>query len=124
MTKITKAQVVRAAKEAVARTPDAVNPYVRPLGGSIACMYHTGRGKNVKRCIAGQIGWDLGLPTPEAMEGDIEDVAGEGGTWEGRFTPGAVAYLLRLQEAADGEWGKRPIPWGEIPRIVVAGRRS
>lgn len=121
MTKITKAQVVEAAKAVVARAPETVNPKT-VRDGRIRCLYHAGRGASIKRCIAGQVGWDLGLPTPPAYAGSVADLTVEGGVWEGWLTPGAVQYLQSLQQAADGEVGYSPLAWGEIPRHIVAGR--
>lgn len=121
MTKITKAQAIEAAKAVIAAAPNTVNPNTR-VDGRIRCLYHTGRGASIKRCIAGQIGWNLGLPTPDANDGSVADLTAEGGVWEGLLTPAAVDYLLALQQSADGDYYRQPRAWGDIPRHVVTDR--
>jgi hypothetical protein len=126
-TPITKAQVVKALREAISRTPDAINPsdgYATPFTG---CVYHTGRGKNIRRCLIGQIGFDLGLPTPSAEAAgvgslcDPEDRWGDGeNIWRGRFTPGAVDLMSTVQAFADGnadnDYTSRP--WREVRNLL------
>ncbi len=120
MTKITKAIAMREVKRLVKEHPDTRNP--TNVNG--ACLYFKGRGNTTRRCIAGQMGWNLGLPTPKADEGMVDQVAGPGGTWAGLLTVSAVDYLVEVQDAADGTRINqgRPLSWGEIPKDVLNGR--
>jgi hypothetical protein len=115
---ITKTEVQRVVKQIVAENPDAVNPTVR---GTRTCLYHKGRGRNIRRCIIGQAAFELGLPTPAADYGAVSDVAWDG-VWKNRFTDAALNYAENVQLAADGQYGADPIPWGKIPKSVINGR--
>lgn len=126
MTKITKAQAVAAVRSAIVTNPDAINPMDID---SEACVYHQGRGRNLKRCLVGQIGYDLRLPTPHADAGPVSDlVADDGqysvrGVWFGLFTESAAQYLSDVQASADGANNLgNPRLWGEIPKSIVSGR--
>jgi hypothetical protein len=116
-TKITKAEVKQVIKRIVRQNPDAVNP---TAGDGTSCVYHIGRGRNTRRCLIGQLGWELGLPTPKSIAGSAGSLA-EFGVWKGLFTPGAADYMTRLQQVADGGIGHPPIPWGQIPASVLNG---
>lgn len=117
MTKITKAQVKQAIKRIVAENPDTVNP---TIDEGRSCVYHVGRGRNTRRCLIGQLGYELGLPTPKAIAGSAGSLA-EYGVWKGLFTPGAVDFMLRVQGVADGDYASGPTPWGQIPKSVLNG---
>lgn len=118
---ITKARAVAEIKRLVAENPDRVNPMEDGI-----CLYHKGRGRNITRCIVGQLGYDLGLPTPLAEEGYVDEVVSLG-TWKGLFTPAATEYLSAVQTSADvgpNVISYYPVPrrWGEIPKSVINGR--
>lgn len=127
MSKITKAQVTKAIRAAISRTPDAINP-----DDDFTCVYHQGRGKNVRRCIIGQIGHDLCLPQPDAQAAGVESLCGvgdyyedetDGGLWLDRFTPGAIELMAKAQRFADathvdGARLTRRRPWREIRSIL------
>jgi hypothetical protein len=114
---ITKSQVRTEIKRIIAENPDAVNPSAGRM-----CLYHKGRGRNIRRCIIGKLGFDLGLPTPTPYgDGPVDCVAGPGGLWANRFTSSALDYMSVLQAVADGDSksGLGPRPWGEIPKEVL-----
>lgn len=109
---ITLAEVRKELKRIAADNPDAVNPTGFSGHGSPTCLYHKGRGRNISRCIIGQMGYNMGLPTPAAEAGGVDDVAEYGGVWTGMFTPKAVEYMVDVQAMADGV--DAPIPWGQV----------
>ena len=108
---ITKAEVRKTLKRIAAENPDTVNP---TDGGS--CLYHRGRGNNIRRCIIGEMGWRLGLPTPKADAGGVYYVVDDDGVWGGRFTIAAEKYMSEVQFRADGDHRSNfvPIPWGQV----------
>ena len=124
MKPITKAEVIKALRAAIARTPDAINPtddLPRPNGG---CVYHKGRGRNIRRCIIGQVGFDLGLPTPDAEATSVAGLCSDDNyfgenIWADRFTPAAVKLMVDVQDVADGggriDW--EPVPWRNLRAI-------
>lgn len=114
---ITAAQVRTALRDLIKNKPDTVNPM--RVDDDI-CAYHRGRGANIRRCIAGQIGYDFGLPTPKAnadgvimLTADTEDQGEDQGIWANRFTPRARQLLHGAQLEADG-YGRGPAPWGSL----------
>ena len=110
---ITKAEVRQEIRKIKAEMPDNVNPMRLGSFGHKMCLYHQGRGANIKRCLIGQLAWNLGLPTPIPEAGGAADVA-DYGVWKGLFTEAAKNYLADLQDQADGSCGSDPIPWGQV----------
>lgn len=109
---ITKAEVREALRKLKRENPDTVNPHIVNPWGSNICLYHKGRGRNIRRCLIGQMAYDMGLPTPTAEAGGADDVATEG-VWAGRFTDAAAAYMWEVQKQADGG-SFAPLPWGKV----------
>lgn len=129
---ITKSVVLDTIRDIITEMPDRVNPVDRYVG---ACMYHQGRGRNLKRCLVGEVGYRLNLPTPDPHAGSVldltasplhdDDAKNATGVWHGRFTDAAAAVLLQAQAFADAdnesEWDDelgRSIPaparWGDL----------
>jgi hypothetical protein len=110
---ITKTQLRDVLRQIKAEHPERVNPF-NEYG---SCLYHKGRGRNITRCLVGEIGYRLGLPTPKAEEGTVEDVIHPdlGGAWSKiAFTDAAINYLSSVQGQADGDYGEPPLPWGKV----------
>lgn len=114
---ITKATVQAELRRIRRENPDTVNPYRENSWGDKTCLYHQGRGRNIRRCLIGQLGFNLGLPTPRADFGNVTDLVEDEpefeGPWAGRFTQAAVEYMTDVQYQADG-YGPDPLPWGQV----------
>jgi hypothetical protein len=110
---ITKAQVRDELRRIKAEMPDTVNPVD---DDGMSCVYHKGRGRNISRCMIGQLGWNFGLPTPDAYASNAKSlVVDHDGPWEGRFTEAAAQYMFDVQIQADsGGLGGDPLPWGKV----------
>jgi hypothetical protein len=124
MKPITKAQAIKAIRDAINRTPDAVNPSDGLPIGLGGCVYHKGRGANIKRCLIGQVGFDLGLPTPDAEATSVTGLCIDDGftgkaIWAERFTPAAVLLMDTAQQFADGAGNEfTPRPWREVRSVL------
>jgi hypothetical protein len=110
---ISKATVQAELRRIKKERPDAVNPTRIDAFGYTSCLYHQGRGRNIKRCIIGQMAYDMGLPTPDPIAGPVDEVAYEGGVWDGLFTDAAVQFMTAVQRQADGD-GDNLVPWGKV----------
>lgn len=127
---ITREQVLSALRTLIRTQPDTVNPLREGEGPDGVCAYFRGRGRNIRRCIGGQIGYDFGLPTPPAGGDRIvalcgldtltasEDTPGFG-LWEGRLTPSAASLLNAAQALADGGWKHPPQRWGDLTIAAI-----
>jgi hypothetical protein len=94
---ITKAEVRKALRHLIVTQPDTRNP--KRVNDPNVCAYHRGRGANIKRCIAGQIGYDFGLPIPSANAGAVGQITGEDAVWGGRFTLTAIEQKIAVGDA-------------------------
>lgn len=112
MKTFTKNEVKRVIKQIIAANPHMTNP----VDDKDRCVYHRGRGNNIRRCIIGKMGWELGLPTPVADAGLVGELA-SAGLWRDRFTDAAVRYMADVQEEADGY----RCTWGDISKEVLNG---
>jgi hypothetical protein len=110
---ITKATVQKELRRIKRENPDALNPMDADKN---SCLYHKGRGRNIRRCIIGQLGYELGLPTPPADLGGVSKLTEDGGPWEGLFTEAAVDYMSDVQWDADGDYASKYMakPWGTV----------
>lgn len=103
--------VRRQLREIMAANPDNINP-----SDGISCLYHQGRGRNIRRCLIGQWAWEQGFKTPAADEGDASELVADLWSNEAEFTPAAVSVLFAYQGRAD-DWGTpepSPVPWGSL----------
>lgn len=107
--------VERQIKAMIRRNPDNINP----TNGD-ACLYHEGRGRNIKRCIIGQWGYEQGFRTPDPTGGPAEDVVSNVWSKQADFDQDAVALMDEFQRRADGDslqgghWVINPVPWKEL----------
>lgn len=104
----TKALVERQIRAIIRRNPDNVNPT-----DGLDCLYIKGRGRNIKRCLVGQWGYEQGFTTPQPINGGVEEVVQEIWAAEANFDPAAVKWLSAIQSKADGDWSA-PIPWKDV----------
>lgn len=117
---ITKTEVRKALRKLIVEKPDMANP--TRSNDDYSCAYHKGRGADIQRCIAGQVGYDFGLPTPRADDAGVVELTSSkvlrlgidgSGLWANRFTDDARKFLSAAQRLADNN-GDGPRKWGTI----------
>lgn len=99
----------------VRRNPEAVNP---ALNGD--CLYHQGRGRNIRRCLLGQWGYEQGFKTPRPINGSVDEVVEELWGSQAKIDPEAVSLMLRAQNQADGHsYVADPIAWKGVLSLLT-----
>lgn len=110
----TERLVERQIRAIIKRNPDNINPQ---SSDGVACLYHQGRGPNIRRCIIGQWGFEQGFKTPSADGGAAEEVVTEVWSKQADFDDDAILLMSKFQRNADGSKAvvrAEPIPWKEV----------
>lgn len=106
------ALVERQLKAIARRNPDSINPQ-----NGDDCLYHQGRGRNIRRCLIGQWGFEQGFKTPNPINGGVAEVIETLWFKQANFTEEAVLTMQEMQNRADG-WDdngdSNPISWGDL----------
>lgn len=105
----TAKMVERQIRAIAKRNPDNINP--QDHGD---CVYHQGRGRNIKRCLIGQWGYEQGFRTPNPVNGSVDEVIEDIWGKQAEFEPDAIFLMGRYQSKADGSEYAEPRPWKEV----------